>query len=160
MSKQWKAMTRGGHDYRITARNPESDFPIRGEVDDSGIVVHVQWNEDGVHVQWNEDGVHVQWTEDGGAASDGEHPYDLIPIEPEAPSPANAKVDLALAAYAYRAAVVEFQRYEDQKDNLARVLLDSFAESEKTEVVVKIKGENYFFWTQNAKVFFRKIEVL
>ena len=142
MSKQWKAMTRGGFQYRITTRDPASSRPIRGHVEDSGLTIP------------------VYWTEDGGAASDGEHPYDLIPIEPEAPSPANAKVDLALAAYAYRAAVVEFQRYEDQKDNLARVLLDSFAESEKTEVVVKIKGENYFFWTQNAKVFFRKIEVL
>ena len=141
MSKQWKAMTRGGHQYRITTRDPDSEHPIRGEVEDSGSTVRVQWPED-------------------GRVSEGEHPYDLIPIEPETPGPANAKVDLALAAYAYRAAVVEFQRYEDQKDNLARVLLDSFAESEKTEVVVKIKGENYFFWTQNARVFFRKIEVL
>ena len=142
MSKQWKAMTRGGHQYRITTRDPDSDFPIRGEVVDSGFMVR------------------VQWTEDGRCNLDAESECDLIPIEPEAASPAKARVDLALAAYAFRAAVVEFQRYEDQKDNLARVLLDSFAESGKTEVVVKIKGENYFFWTQNTKVFFRKIEVL
>jgi hypothetical protein len=142
MSKQWKAMTRGGQQYRITTRDPDSEYPIRGEVVDSGFMVR------------------VQWTEDGRVYLDAESEYDLIPIEPEAPSPAKARVDLALAAYAFRAAVVEFQRYEDQKDNLARVLLDSFAESGKTEVVVKIKGENYFFWTQNAKVFFRKIEVL
>jgi hypothetical protein len=142
MSKQWKAATRGGHDYRITGRDPEFTNLIRGKVDDSGFVIE------------------VQWTENGRCNLDGEHPYDLLPIEPEAPSSAKVRVDLALAAYAFRAAVVEFQRYEDQKDNLARVLLDSFAESGKTEVVVKIKGENYFFWTQNAKVFFRKIEVL
>jgi hypothetical protein len=137
-------MTRGEHQYQITTRDPDSDFPIRGEVEDSGFTIH------------------VQWTEDGRAHCDPliEHHYDLIPIEAEVPSPAKARVDLALAAYAFRAAVVEFQRYEDQKDNLARVLLDSFAESGKAEVVVKIKGENYFFWTQNAKVFFRKIEVL
>ena len=142
MSKQWKAMTRGGLQYRITTRDPDSDYPIRGEVEDSGFVVY------------------VQWTEGGRVCLDEESRYDLIPIEAEATSPAKVRVDLALAAYAFRAAVVEFQRYEDQKDNLARVLLDSFAESGKTEVVVKIKGENYFFWTQNAKVFFRKIEVL
>jgi hypothetical protein len=139
---QWKATTRGGNDYRITISDPRSNRPIRGEVDDSGFVVE------------------VHWTEDGRCNPVGESPYDLIPIEPEAPSPAKARVDLALAAYAFRAAVVEFQRYEDQKDNLARVLFDSFADSGKTEVVVKVKGENYFFWTQNAKVFFRKIEVL
>jgi len=142
MSKQWKAMTRGGLQYRITTRDPDSDYPIRGEVEDSGFVVY------------------VQWTEGGRVCLDEESRYDLIPIEAEAPSPAKVRVDLALAAHSWRAAVVEFQRYEDQKDNLARVLLDSFAESGKTEVVVKIKGENYFFWTQNAKVFFRKIEVL
>jgi len=142
MSKQWKDKTRGGNYYRITTRDPDSDYPIRGEVEDSGFVVY------------------VQWTEGGRVCLDEESRYDLIPIEPEAPNPAKVRVDLALAAYAFRAAVVEFQRYEDQKDNLARVLLDSFAESGKTEVVVKIKGENYFFWTQNAKVFFRKIEVL
>ena len=139
---QWQATTKGGHDYRITTRDPDSEFPMRGEVEESGIVVY------------------VQWTKDGRVYLDAESQYDLIPIEAETPSDAKVRVDLALAAYAFRAAVVEFQRYEDQKDNLARVLLDSFAESGKTEVVVKIKGENYFFWTQNAKVFFRKIEVL
>ena len=142
MSKQWKDKTRGGHQYRITAIDPDSGKPRVGEVTDDGLIIRVTWFSDG------KCNLHT------------EHPYDLLPIEPEAPSPAKVRVDLALAAYAFRAAVVEFQRYEDQKDNLARVLLDSFAESGKTEVVVKIKGENYFFWTQNAKVFFRKIEVL
>jgi len=139
---QWKDKTRGGHQYRITAIDPDSGKPRVGEVTDDGLIIRVTWFSDG------KCNLHT------------EHPYDLLPIEPEAPSPAKVRVDLALAAYAFRAAVVEFQRYEDQKDNLARVLLDSFAESGKTEVVVKIKGENYFFWTQNAKVFFRKIEVL
>jgi hypothetical protein len=140
MSK-WQATTRGGNDYRITTRDPDSYYSIRGEVQDSGCVVRVQWPED-------------------GRVSEGEHPYDLIPIEPETPSPAKVRVDLALAAYAFRAAVVEFQRYEDQKDNLARVLSDAFAGSRKTEVVVKIDGEHYYFWTKETRVFFRKIEVL
>jgi hypothetical protein len=142
MSKQWQATTRGGHQYRITTRDPDSDFPIRGEVEGSGFVAY------------------VQWTEGGRVCLDEESRYDLIPIEPEAPSPAKVRVDLALAAYAYRAAVVEFQRYEDQKDNLARVLSDAFAGSRKTEVVMKIDGEHYYFWTEGTKVFFRKIEVL
>jgi hypothetical protein len=142
MSKQWQDKTRGGNDYRITTRDPDSDLPLRGEVEDSGFVVYVQWKED------------------GRVYLDAESQYDLIPIEPEAPSPAKVRVDLALAAYAFRAAVVEFQRYEDQKDNLARVLSDAFAGSRKTEVVVKIEGDHYYFWTENAKVFFRKIEVL
>jgi hypothetical protein len=142
MSKQWKATTRGGHQYRITTRDPDSDLPLRGEVEDSGFVVY------------------VQWAESGRCNLDGESPYDLIPIEPEAPNPAKVRVDLALAAYAFRAAVVEFQRAEDQKDNLARVLSDAFAGSRKTEVVVKIDGEHYHFWTKETKVFFRKIEVL
>ena len=139
---QWQAMTRGGHPYRITGRDPEFTNLIRGEVDDLGVTIH------------------VQWTESGRSYEEYEHPYDLIPIEPEAPSPAKARVDLALAAYAYRAAILEFQRCKDQKNKLTRALSDAFADSRKTEVVVKIDGDGYLFWTQNSKVYFRKIEVL
>jgi hypothetical protein len=142
MSKQFKAMTRGGHQYRITTRDPDSDFPIRGEVEDSGFVVY------------------VKWTEGGRVYLDAESPYDLIPIEAEAPSPAKVRVDLALAAYGLRAAVLEFQRAEDAKDNAGEALFDAFAKSKKTEVVVKIDGEHYYFWTEETRVFFRKIEVL
>jgi len=141
MSKQWQAMTRGGHQYRITTRDPDSDFPIRGEVEDSGFKVRVQWPED-------------------GRVSEGEHPYDLILIEAQAPSPAKARVDLALASHAFRAAVVEFQRAEDAKDKMGEGLFNVFVASGKTEVVVKIDGEHYYFWVENAKVFFCKIEVL
>jgi hypothetical protein len=140
--KQWKPTTRGGHDYRITGRNLEFTNLIRGEVEDSGFVVS------------------VQWTEDGRCNLDGEHPYDLIPIEPEAPSPAKVRVDLALAAHSLRAAVLEFQRAEDAKDKMGEALFDAFAASKKTEVVVKIDGEHYYFWTKETRVFFRKIEVL
>jgi hypothetical protein len=102
----------------------------------------------------------VYWTEGGSAASDGEHPYDLIPIEPEATSPAKVRVDLALAAHSLRAAVVEFQRAEDAKDKMGEALFDAFTASGKTEVVVKIDGDHYYFWTKETRVFFRKIEVL
>jgi hypothetical protein len=151
MSKQWKAMTRGGHDYRITARNPDSDFPIRGEVDDSGIVVHVQWKEDGDC---------VQWTEDGRVYLDAEHPYDLVPVEPEAPSPAKVRVDLALAAHSLRAAVLEFQRAEDQKDKLGKAMFEAFAAASMLDVVVKIEGDHYHFFASEGTTRFRKIEVL
>ena len=139
---QWKAVTRGGHQYRITGRDPEFANLIRGEVDDSGVTIH------------------VQWTESGRGYLEYEHPYDLIPVEAEAPSSAKARVDLALAAHSWRAAVLEFQRAKDAKDKAGEVLFGAFAGSKKTEAVVKIDGEHYLFWTENAKVRFRKIEVL
>jgi hypothetical protein len=139
---QWKATTRGGNDYRITTRDPDSDFPIRGEVEDSGFVVY------------------VQWTEGGRVYLDAESQYDLIPIEPEAPSPAKVRVDLALAAYGLRAAVENMRYAETQEDKMGEALLDAFVASGKTEVVVKIDGEHYYFWTKETRVFFRKIEVL
>ena len=139
---QWKDKTRGGHDYRITTRDPDSDLPIRGEVDDSGLRFGVAWDQNGKY------------------PADAEHPYDLIPIEPEATSPAKVRVDLALAAHSWRAAVLEFQRAKDAKDKAGEALFDAFAASKKTEAAVKIDGEHYLFWTESAKVRFRKIEVL
>ena len=142
MSKQWKATTRGGHQYRITGRDPESKNLIRGAVED-GLVT-----------------INVQWTESGSAASDGENPYDLIPIEPEAPSPAKVRVDLAMAAYAFRAAVVEFQRAEDQKDKLGKAMFEAFAAAGMLGAVVKIDGDHYHFFASEGTTRFRKIEVL
>jgi hypothetical protein len=142
MSKQWKATTRGGHDYRITTRDPDSDLPIRGEVEDSGFVVY------------------VQWTEGGRVYLDAESPYDLIPIEAEATSPAKVRVDLALAAYAFRAAVVEFQRAEDAKDKLGKAMFEAFAAAGMLDAVVKIEGDHYHFFASEGTTRFRKIEVL
>jgi hypothetical protein len=141
MSKQWQATTRGGHQYRITTRDLDSYFPIRGEVEDSGSTVRVQWPED-------------------GRVSEGEHPYDLIPIEPETSGPAKVRVDLALAAYGLRAAVENMRYAEAQEDKMGEALFDAFVASGKSEVVVKIDGEHYYFWTKETRVFFRKIEVL
>jgi hypothetical protein len=140
MSK-FQTTTRGGHDYRITGRDPEFASLIRGEVDDSGVTIH------------------VQWTEGGRCNLDSESQYDLIPVEPEA-SPAKARVDLALAAHCLLTAVVEFQRAEDAVEQHKKLLLNAFVASGKTEVVVKIDGEHYRFWTNETRVFFRKIEVL
>ena len=142
MSKQWEATTRGGHDYRITGRNLEFTNLIRGEVEDSGFVVS------------------VQWTEDGRCNLDGEHPYDLIPIEPEAPSPAKVRVDLALAAMRHKANCDELRRVADAVNESDRLLFSTLEASDKTEVVVKIDGEHYYFWASEKTTFFRKIEVL
>jgi hypothetical protein len=142
VSKQWQATTKGGHQYRITTRDPYSDFPIRGEVEDSGFVVY------------------VQWTEGGRVYLDAESPYDLIPIEPEATSPAKARVDLALAAYAFRAAVVEFRRAEDAKDKLGKAMFEAFAAAGMLDAVVKIDGDHYHFFASEGTTRFRKIEVL
>jgi len=139
---QWKAATRGGNDYRITISDPSSHRPIRGEVDDSGLVVE------------------VHWTEDGRCNLDGESPYDLIPIEPEAASPAKVRVDLALAAMRHKAHCDALQLAEDVLSGSNELVFDTFVASGKHEAVVKIDGQHYYFWTENAKVFFRKIEVL
>ena len=140
--RQWKATTRGGLQYRITTRDPDSDYPMRGEVEESGIVVYVQWKED------------------GRVYPDAESQYDLIPIEAEAPSSAKVRVDLALAAYGLRAAVENMRYAEAQEDKAGEALLNAFVASGKSEVVVKIDGEHYYFWTKETRVFFRKIEVL
>jgi hypothetical protein len=141
---QWQATTRGGHQYRITNRDPDSDYPILGEVVDSGFMVR------------------VQWTEGGRAHNDPiiEHDYDLLPIEPEAPSSAKVRVDLALAAHSLRAAVVEFQRAEDAKDRLGKAMFEAFAAASMLDVVVKIDGDHYHFFASEATARFRKIEVL
>jgi len=103
----------------------------------------------------------ASWTERGYFRADERRSGDdLIPIEAEAPSPAKARVDLALAAYSLRAAVANMRYAEDAKDKMGEALFDAFVACGKTEVVVKIDGQHYYFWVENAKVFFRKIEVL
>jgi hypothetical protein len=142
MSKQWQAATRGGYQYRITTRDPESGKPTVGEVTDDGLIIR------------------VKWFGDGKCNPDAESIYDLLPIEPEAPSPAKVRVDLALAAYAFRAAVVEFQRAEDQKDKLGKAMFEAFAAAGMLDVVVKIDGDHYHFFASEGTTRFRKIEVL
>jgi hypothetical protein len=146
---QWQDRTRGGHDYRITTRDPDSDLPLRGEVEDSGFVIY------------------VQWTEDGRVYLDSESSYDLLPIEPEAPSPAKVRVDLALAAHSLRAAALEFQQAEDAlqrakdaKDKAGEAMYGAFAAAGMLDVVVKIDGDYYHFFASELTTRFRKIEVL
>ena len=140
--KKWQATTKGGHQYRITTRDPDSDFPIRGEVEDSGLKVY------------------VQWTKDGRVYLDAESEYDLIPIEAEAPGSAKVRIDLALTAHVFRAAVLEFQRAEDEKDKLGKAMFESFAAAGMLDVVVKIEGDYYYFFASELTARFRKIKVL
>jgi len=144
MSKQWKATTRGGDPVENIRPNNCSMWKWAGEV----------LSPDGGRST-------LTWTERGYHGAD-EHPRkdDLIPVEPEAPSPAKVRVDLALAAHLLRAAVLEFQRAEDAKDKAGEALFNAFVASDKTEAVVKIDGDYYRFWTNTVRVFFRKIEVL
>jgi hypothetical protein len=143
MSKQWKATTRGGHDYRITISDPSSHRPIRGEVDDSGFVIE------------------VHWTEDGRCNLDGESQYDLIPIEPEAPSLAKARVDLALAAMAYKLASDALGAALDKDEEAELALREAMKACGKDNAVVSIHGALFLFQTdKHGSIFFEETEVL
>jgi hypothetical protein len=143
MSKQWKAMTRGGHDYRITTRDPDSDFPIRGMVEDSGFTVRCDWNKD------------------GEISPGSESQYDLIPIEPEAPSPAKVRVDLALAAMAYKLASDALNAALDKDEEAELALREAMKACGKDNLVVSIHGELFLFQTdKHGSIFIEETEVL
>jgi hypothetical protein len=142
MSKQWQVTTRGGHQYRITTRDSDSDFPIRGEVQDSGCVLS------------------VQWTEGGRVYLDSEHQYDLIPIEPEA-SPAKVRVDLALAAMAYKLASDATQAAMERESDADEKLREAMRACEKENALVSIHGELFLFQIdEDGCIFTEQIEVL
>jgi hypothetical protein len=143
MSKQWQATTRGGHDYRITTRDPDSDFPMRGEVERSGFVAY------------------VQWTEDGRCNLNAESEYDLIPIEPEASNPAKVRVDLALAAMAYKLASDAEQAAMERLSDADERLREAMRACEKENALVSIHGELFLFQIdENGCIFTEQIEVL
>jgi hypothetical protein len=140
---QWKATTRGGFDYRITTRDPDSDFPIRGKVEDSGFVVH------------------VQWTEGGRVYLDGESPYDLIPIEPEAPSPAKVRVDLALAAWEYKMTADVTDAATEREAEAELKLRAAMKACGKDNAVVSIHGALFLFQIdEDGCIFIEETEVL
>jgi hypothetical protein len=143
MSKQWQATTRGGHQYRITGRDPEFKNLIRGAVED-GLVT-----------------INVQWTESGRSYQEYEHPYDLIPIEPETPSPAKVRVDLALAAMAYKLASDAMDAATERESEAEEQLREAMKVCEKDNAVVQIHGEIFLFQVdEEGCVFFEKTEVL
>ncbi len=143
MSKQWQDKTRGGHQYRITTRDPDSDFPIRGEVEGSGFVAY------------------VQWTEGGRVCLDEESRYDLIPIEPEAPSPAKVRVDLALAAWEYKMASDAEQAALKRTSEADEKLREAMKACGKDNAVVSIHGELFLFQIdEDGCIFVEQTEVL
>jgi hypothetical protein len=140
---QWQAVTRGGHDYRITTRDPDSDLPIRGEVDDSGLTVY------------------VQWSKGGRAYADAESQYDLIPIDAEAPSPAKVRVDLALAAMAYKLASDAEQAAFERLSEADEKLREAMRACEKENALVSIHGELFLFQIDgHGCIFVEETEVL
>jgi hypothetical protein len=141
---QWKDKTRGG--------DPVENIQPMGDR---------TWKWEGEVVRPDGSRSTLTWTERGYNGSlEKPRKDDLIPIEPEAPSPAKVRVDLALAAHSLQAAVLNFERAEDAKDKAGEALFNAFVASDKTEVVVKIDGDYYRFWTNTVRVLFRKIEVL
>ena len=139
---QWKDKTRGGLQYRITTRDPDSDLPLRGEVEDSGFVVY------------------VQWTEGGRCNLDGESPYDLIPIEQEA-SPAKVRVDLALAAWEYKMAADVTDAATEREAEAELKLCEAMKACEKDNALVSIHGELFLFQIyEDGCIFVEQPEVL
>ena len=140
---QWQATTRGGYQYRITGRGPDSDFPILGEVVDSGFMVR------------------VQWTEDGRSNLDAESECDLLPIEPEATSPAKVRVDLALAAMAYKLASDATQAAMERESEAELSLRQAMKACEKDNALVSIHGELFLFQIdEDGCIFVEQTEVL
>ena len=142
MSKQWKDKTRGGHQYRITAIDPDSGKPRVGEVTDDGLIIRVTWFSDG------KCNLHT------------EHPYDLLPIEPEAPSPAKVRVDLALAARNYRRACEAMESARESVGIARDALVAAIKQRGRDPVVVKIDGLYFLFEFYDTQIEFSEIEVL
>jgi len=140
---QWQDKTRGGHPYRITTRDPDSDYPIRGEVEDSGFVVRCDWNKD------------------GRISPGSESPYDLMPVEAEPPSPAKVRVDLALAAMAYKLASDAEQAAMERMSEADESLRKAMRAREKDNALVKIHDELFLFQIdEDGCIFTEEIEVL
>ena len=140
---QWQATTKGGHHYRITTRDPDSDYPLLGEVENSGVTIH------------------VQWTENGRVYLNAESECDLLPIEPEAPNPAKSRVDLALAAMAYKLASDAEQVAMERMSEADEKLREAMRACEKENALVKIHGELFLFQIdEDGCIFTEQIEVL
>jgi hypothetical protein len=147
---QWKDKTRGGDPVKNVRPNNDGTWKWVGDI----------IKPDGSRST-------VVWTEKGHYYVDQRDRNDLIPIEPEAPSPAKVRVDLALAAHSLRAAALEFQQAEDAlqrakdaKDKAGEAMYGAFAAAGMLDVVVKIDGDYYHFFASELTTRFRKIEVL
>jgi hypothetical protein len=145
MSKQWKDKTRGGDPVENVRPNNCSMWKWAGEV----------LGPDGGRST-------LTWTERGYHGAD-EHPRkdDLIPIEPEAPSPAKVRVDLALAAMAYKLASDALNAALDKDEEAELALREAMKACGKDNAVVSIHGALFLFQTdKHGSIFFEEIEVL
>jgi hypothetical protein len=116
---------------------------MRGEVDSSGFTAY------------------ARWTEDGRVYLDSESPYDLIPIEPEAPSSAKVRVDLALAAMAYKLASDAEQAAMERLSDADEKLRQAMRACEKENALVSIHGELFLFQIdEDGCIFVEQTEVL
>jgi hypothetical protein len=104
----------------------------------------------------------LTWTERGYFGAD-EQPRrdDLIPIEPEAPSPAKARVDLALAAMAYKLASDAEQAAMERLSEADERLREAMRACEKENALVSIHGELFLFQIDgHGCIFVEETEVL
>jgi hypothetical protein len=116
---------------------------IRGEVDDSGVTIH------------------VQWTENGRVYLNAESECDLLPIEPEATNPAKARVDLALAAWEYKMASDATDAATEREAEAELKLCEAMKACGKDNAVVSIHGELFLFQVdEDGCIFVEKTEVL
>jgi hypothetical protein len=105
--------------------------------------------------------VYVQWAESGRVYLDAESPYDLIPIEPEAPSPAKVRVDLALAAWEYKLASDAEQAALKRMSEADESLRDAMKVCGKDNALVSIHGELFLFQIdKDGCIFVEQTEVL
>jgi hypothetical protein len=103
----------------------------------------------------------LTWTERGYHGAD-EQPRkdDLVPIEPEAPSPAKGRVDLALAAINYRRACEAMEAARESVGLTRDVLVAAIKQRGRDPVVVKIDGLHFLFEFRDTQIELSEIEVL
>jgi hypothetical protein len=105
--------------------------------------------------------VEVQWTENGRCNLDGEHPYDLLPIEPEAPNPAKVRVDLALAAWEYKLAADVTDAATEKEAEAELKFREAMKACGKDNAVVSIHGALFLFQIdKDGCIFVEETEVL
>ena len=145
MSKQWKDKTRGGDPVENVRPNNCSMWKWAGEVigQDGGRST-LTWTERGYH-----------------GADEKPRKDDLIPIDAEAPSPAKARVDLALAAMAYKLASDATQAAIERESDADENLREAMRACHKENALVSIHGELFLFQIdEHGCIFVEETEVL
>jgi hypothetical protein len=112
----------------------------------------------------NQDGskTTLTWTEHGYFGADGKtRENDLIPIEAEAPSPAKVRVDLALAAMAYKLASDVTDAATEREAEAELKFREAMKACGKDNAVVSIHGALFLFQIdEDGCIFIEETEVL